>query len=414
MKKYIPAAIRHYLALCLLSLSASGVRAQWVKTDIPVDAQASCFTASGTNIFVGTNLGMFRSTDNGSSWQTANTGLTPIIVHALAASGTNIFAGLSDQIGDGTVAVSTNNGTNWTTTKNISTAVFCLAVRGTNIFAGTATGSGVFLSTNNGKNWKNVNVDMQGPTIQAFAVSGSNIFSGTDQGIFLSTNNGINWKSIDSGLTDRYVYSLAVEGTNIFAGATFDGVFLSTDNGTYWSPVNNGLKGYQKISLGALALSGTNVFAGTDSGVFLSTDNGANWTAVNSGLGNDTINAIGVTGTDLYAGTNGGTWRRPLSEMISTGSVSPNEQQAAFAMEQNYPNPFDLRTAIRFTMLAHEHVAVTLSNLLGEQLQMLLDEDVDTGVHDLAIDANDLPNGVYVVTMSAGGITRSQNICVQK
>jgi photosystem II stability/assembly factor-like uncharacterized protein len=414
MKKYNSATIQHCFLVILLALSISSARAQWVKTDIPLSAQATSFTLSETSFFAGTNQGVFRSTDNGSSWQAINTGLTPILVHALAVNGTTLIAGLSDQLGDGAVSVSTNNGANWATTTGISTAVMCLAVKGTNIFAGTSTGSGVFLSTNNGKNWKNVNVDMQGPNLQALSVNGSNIFAGTDQGIFLSTNNGINWKTINTGLTDRYIYAMAAEKTNILAGSTFDGVFLSTNNGTNWSPINNGLQGYQSISIAALAVSETNFFVGTDSGVFLSTDNGANWTAVNSGLTNDTVNAIGVVGTNLFAGTNGGTWMRPLSEMISTGSVSPNERPATFTMQQNYPNPFKLHTLINYTTSVHEPVRITLSNLLGEQLQILLSEDVDAGVHDLTINGNDLTSGVYVVTMSAGGVSKSQNICVQK
>jgi len=414
MKKINSAAIQHCFLIIVLILSISSVRAQWVKTDIPLDAHASSFVISGTTFFAGTDKGVFRSTDNGSSWQVVNTGLTPTIVHALAVNGSTLFAGLSDQLGDGTVCISSNNGSNWSSTNTISTAVMCFAIDGANVFAGTSTGSGVFRSTNNGKNWKSVNVDMQGPNLQAFAGSGANIFAGTDQGIFLSTNNGVNWKAINTGLTDRYIYSMAAEGTNILAGTTFYGVFLSTNNGTNWNPINNGLKGFEKISISALAVSGTNFFVGTDSGIFLSTDSGANWVAANIGLTNDTVIAIGVVGSNLFAGTNEGTWMRPLSEMISTASVAPTGQSATFTMEQNYPNPFKVHTLIHYTTSVHEPVRITLSNLLGEELQILLAEDVDAGVHDLDINTNDLTSGLYVITMRAGGISKSQNIIIQK
>ena len=69
----------------------------------------------------------------------------------------------------------------------------------------------------------------------------------------------------------------------------------------------------------ALAVSGTNLFAGTDGGgVFLSTNNGTSWTAFNIGLTNTVVNALAVSGTNLFAGTNDGVWRRPLSEMIAS------------------------------------------------------------------------------------------------
>ena len=52
----------------------------------------------------------------------------------------------------------------------------------------------------------------------------------------------------------------AVSGTNLFAGTDGGGVFLSTNNGTSWSPMNTGLT---QLYVWALAFSGTNLFAGT-------------------------------------------------------------------------------------------------------------------------------------------------------
>ena len=58
-------------------------------------------------------------------------------------------------------------------------------------------------------------------------------------GVFLSTNNGTSWTA--TGLTRAWVCALAVSGTNLFAGTLEGGVFLSTNNGTSWTAVNNGL-----------------------------------------------------------------------------------------------------------------------------------------------------------------------------
>jgi hypothetical protein len=48
---------------------------------------------SGTNLFVGTGGGVFLSTNNGTNWTAASTGLTITWVVSLAVSGTNLFAG---------------------------------------------------------------------------------------------------------------------------------------------------------------------------------------------------------------------------------------------------------------------------------------------------------------------------------
>ncbi len=101
-----------------------------------------------------------------------------------------------------------------------------------------------------------------------------------------------------------YVYALAVSGTNLFAGTSSGGVFLSTNNGTSWTAVNTGLTYTYVLSL---AVSGTNLFAGTDGGgVFLSTNNGTSWTAVNTGLTNTTVWSLAISGTNLFAGTSSG------------------------------------------------------------------------------------------------------------
>jgi ligand-binding sensor domain-containing protein len=119
-------------------------------------------------------------------------------------------------------------------------------------------------------------------------------------------------------LTNYYVWSLAISGTNLFAG-TFQGVFLSTNNGTNWTAVNNGLN---ISSYNVLATSGTNIFAGTFGGVYLSTDNGGNWTAVNAGLENTDVFSLAISGTNIFAGTDKGVF---LSTSNSTKWAAVND-----------------------------------------------------------------------------------------
>ncbi len=143
---------------------------------------------------------------------------------------------------------------------------------------------------------------------------------GTAQGggIFLSTNSGENWTAVNNGISPyASIYSLAVSGSNIFAGTDY-GVYLSANNGASWTGENTGLI---RAVVSALAVSGTNLFAGEQGGgVYLSTNNGTSWTAANDGLNNLFVNTLLVSGTNLYAGTStglnagtsGSVWRRPL------------------------------------------------------------------------------------------------------
>jgi photosystem II stability/assembly factor-like uncharacterized protein len=133
--------------------------------------------------------------------------------------------------------------------------------------------------------------------------------------IALSINASAQWiqTSCPSG---GEIQSLAISGSNIFAGTQTGGVFLSNNNGSTWTAVNTGLTNTNVFSL---AVSGTNIFAGTNGGgIFLSTNNGGSWTAVNTGLTTLTVRALAVSGTSIFAGTdfggiflstnNGGSW----------------------------------------------------------------------------------------------------------
>lgn len=156
--------------------------------------------------------------------------------------------------------------------------------------------------------------------IRCLVALGADVFAGTGDGeVFRFSNNGKNWAAVSTGLpsNNSYVQALAVSGTNLFAGTIFvegddgkdgdGGVFLSTNNGKSWTAVNNGLTNNNVFSLAA---SGTNLFAGTwGGGVFRSADNGTSWTAANNGLTHTNVFALAVSGTNLFAGTPIGVFR---------------------------------------------------------------------------------------------------------
>ena len=324
---------------------------------------------------------------------------------SFAVSGTNLFAGTD---GGGGVFLSTNNGTSWTTVNTglTNTAVQSLAVSGTNLFAGTY-GGGVFLSTNNGTTWTAVNIGLTNTLVLSLAVSGTNLFAGTNGGVFLSTNNGISWTA--NGLTNTSVRSLAVSGANLFAGTWGGGVFLSTNNGTTWTAVNSGLT-YTDVP--SLVVSGTNLFAGPNGGgVFLSTNNGTSWTAVNSGLTDTWVRSLAVSGMNLFAGTSsGGVWRRPLSEIVTSVQILPNELPTHFNLDQNYPNPFNPATTISFGLPSKSFVSLKVFDALGREIATVVSEELFAGNYSKNWNAYGMPSGVYFYRMQSGSFAETKKL----
>jgi photosystem II stability/assembly factor-like uncharacterized protein len=104
---------------------------------------------------------------------------------------------------------------------------------------------------------------------------------------------------------DKSVPALAVIGSDLFAG-THQGIFRSPTNGTYWIPANTGLA---NPDVETLYVRGTDLFAGTYGGVFGSSNHGASWTALNTGLKTTVVLSLITSGDKLYAGARNGVYR---------------------------------------------------------------------------------------------------------
>ena len=235
-----------------------------------------------------------------------------------------------------------------------------------------------------------------------------NIFAGTEDykgnkgSVYLSTDNGSNWTQINNGLTTSLyaVYSIVVNGSNIFAGTYGSGVFHSTNNGSNWTQVNNGLTS-PRLIVSSLAISGNNIFAGTDSGVFLSTNNGTNWTKVNDGLTNISIMALHIYGTNIFAGTEGaGVWMRPLSELTGIANevkVLPQD----YTLFQNYPNPFNPSTVIKYSIPYESNVNIRFYNSLGQIVREVNVGNRQPGNYEINFNSSGLASGIYFYSIKA-------------
>jgi hypothetical protein len=217
--------------------------------------------------------------------------------------------------------------------------------------------------------------------------------------VFRSTDGGSGWTAVDSGLTTLDVRSLIATGTTLLAGTFGGGVFRSTDGGTFWSRADSGISQYAYVS--TLAKYGSNVFEGSD-GVFLSTDEGKSWTEVDEGLTKSSLWALAVSGTDLIAGSFGeGVWRRPLSELVTSVADASADVPARFFLDQNYPNPFNPTTTISFTLPAKSFVTMNVFDLLGREVATLVSGELGAGRYTRRWDVAGVASGVYFYRLQA-------------
>jgi photosystem II stability/assembly factor-like uncharacterized protein len=166
MKKVVFALAFFLIVYCTLYIN--NCSAQWVQTNGPYGGEVTsfCYTNYGTYLFAGTYYGgVFRSSNNGSTWEAVNNGLANYIINGLA-----ILAN---------------------TTPNYLYA---------------ATDGGVFRSTDFGENWVSANNGITEMSIASIFVYGMYTFVGTgNSGVFRSIDNGNNWVAVNNGITNYYI-----------------------------------------------------------------------------------------------------------------------------------------------------------------------------------------------------------------
>ena len=108
-------------------------------------------------------------------------------------------------------------------------------------------------------------------------------------------------------------------------------------------------------------------------------------------LGADTLYARGKG--NLFIAKYGAT---PLSS-------EPSDEVPSREIEvSNYPNPFRQRVTIGYRLPAPGHVRLTVYDVLGRELAVLVDERQSGGSHSAKLDASSWPSGVYLYRLEAG------------
>ncbi|MGA9120170.1 MAG: carbohydrate binding domain-containing protein [Bacteroidota bacterium] len=108
--------------------------------------------------------------------------------------------------------------------------------------------------------------------------------------------------------------------------------------------------------------------------------------------------------------------KSPFTPVVSfTTPADPNSPSpAVFALEQNFPNPFNPQTTIRYHLPIVAAVSLTVFNVLGQQVRSLVDEVQKPGSYQVVLDAGDLASGMYFCWLKAGLFTQVRRLILVK
>lgn len=96
-------------------------------------------------------------------------------------------------------------------------------------------------------------------------------------------------------------------------------------------------------------------------------------------------------------------------DVIHVGIDENNKDASAF---QVYPNPSQDQLFLNYKMNTKAAVKISLLDLLGKELMVVVNETQNTGAQKVMVDVSALPNGIYFVNMRFGTTTHVEKISV--
>jgi hypothetical protein len=107
-------------------------------------------------------------------------------------------------------------------------------------------------------------------------------------------------------------------------------------------------------------------------------------------------------------------WGLDIFYETATGTDEEKTIPDRFVVFQNFPNPFNPSTEIRFGLPRTEEVTVTVFNLLGQKVSEPVNERLAAGYHSIAFDGRNLASGVYLYRVRAGEYAGTRKMILVK
>ncbi len=392
-------------------------------------------------------LGSVKTTNGGLNWVGSANGIVNTYVEAMvkASDGTIISS---------TGQVSHDDGMNWVIQPGLLvTSDF--AINSKNGFLYTVNGTnGVYRSTDNGINWNLYNINSSTARPQWITIfENKEIYAGRNGGVFKSTNDGVNWTQF----TSQFLTSFTKTNSGHYYGGSTDGIYKSTNEGLNWSQVLSFPNPTNYVYNPVFTASDNTVYAGGVPGLYSTTNDGVSWENenipckirkiietengklfvicydfyyYNSGgiytkSGNtwqdithnlEWKNISSICFNDygqLLVGTNGAGVSRSINSVIGIDNINSLILNG-FRIYQNFPNPFNPSTVIRYSLIENRVVKLTVFDALGKMISTLVNEKQNAGTYEVDFNGADLPSGVYFYTLTCGSNSVTRKMLLLK
>ena len=364
-----------------------------------------------------------KTTDGGATWTNGNPnpGVINGTIYAIESFGADT-AWCTTSPGATFIYRTVNGGTNWTQV-HTQTGGFWNVIKFKNNTTGFIQGDPVgarwslWKTTDAGATWDSSGMFLPQNAAEAgwnnsASLRGDNIWFGTNNTrVYYSSDFGSNWTSSPTtGSLNGYSIHFNSPMLGLVGGTA---IVKTTDGGTtYSAPIT--VPGAGNI-LG-LGGDGDNFWCGRGAVIYGSTDAGATWASVFTPTG--TVNGMSIVKTGDCAtgwavGATGSISR--LDGVVSgLGNGNVAELPSSFKLDQNYPNPFNPTTKIKFALPKAGLVSLKVYDMLGREVQTLINQQLNAGEFIADFDGANLSSGTYFYRLQVGDFVEIKKMVLLK
>ena len=408
----------------------------------------------GSLPYTSSNLGYFKTTDGGNSWQEDSVTIAPNSTCIYAKNANTAYMGVSLDPYTWRIIKTTDGGTSWNIqpyptfgyTSYIDFIYFFDDYNGiilgdpVDIWESKPNSTGyleVYTTTNSGENWVRVpnafiplsDVN-EWPIKMVFSVADNTLWVPTYKQspnmirIFKSTDRGFHW-SISSEVSfsipgswlnaSSIAFKNQLEGILIasefyassYANSNYK-MFKTIDGGHTWTEINFPLSidpvfvcNIPEAPQGYLVTAPIN-----NKGSAYTLDGGTNWQLMEDTLDLSSPQFLSPSVGWAYSWGNSAIYKWTGPPLSAENEIeSPN----TISLKQNFPNPFNPTTSIEFSLPVAADVQLIVYNVLGQQVAKLINDQRSAGIHSVLWNANDsngmkLSSGIYFYMLKASGV----------
>jgi hypothetical protein len=99
---------------------------------------------------------------------------------------------------------------------------------------------------------------------------------------------------------------------------------------------------------------------------------------------------------------------------VDDKNTDTDDKASYFSLLQNCPNPFNPSTKIKFSVPQLSQIQIKVYDMLGKEIETLVNEEKAAGSYEMAWYADGLPSGVYFYRLQAGDFVETKKMILMK